>query len=72
VYPTSTKQTDTISLDVLADICRAVSIPVVAIGGVDAGNAGVAIDADCAGVAVVSALFDQRDIKAAAGNILLV
>jgi thiamine-phosphate pyrophosphorylase len=40
VFPTSTKQTETISLQTLAEICRAVEIPVVAIGGITAANAG--------------------------------
>ena len=40
VFPTSTKQTETISLETLAAICRAVDIPVVAIGGITAANAG--------------------------------
>lgn len=40
VFPTSTKQTETISLEILSEICRAVDIPVVAIGGITATNAG--------------------------------
>ena len=40
MFPTSTKQTETISLETLAAICRAVDIPVVAIGGITAANAG--------------------------------
>lgn len=149
VFPTSTKQTETISLETLAAICRAVDIPVVAIGGITAANAGErscraerrklmdcdaldgprllnfaqdpyieaarvsrclwhwpveltcsgdaqtqyasagprvegcwltkswlaagqAIEAGCAGVAVVSALFDSLDIKASAQDILSV
>lgn len=47
-----------IGLDGLAEICRAVSIPVVAIGGVDASNAGDCIRAGAAGVAVIRAAPD--------------
>lgn len=40
VYPTSTKETETISLEALAAICRATALPVVSIGGITAANAG--------------------------------
>ena len=50
----------------MREICAAVSIPVVAIGGITADNlsqlAGTGVD----GVAVVSAIFVQKDIKEAA------
>lgn len=69
VFPTSTKDTDVIGADALAEICAAVSIPVVAIGGITAGNAATAIEAGCAGVAVVSAIFAQPDVSAAAAEI---
>jgi thiamine-phosphate pyrophosphorylase len=49
-----------IGLDGLAAICRAVSAPVVAIGGVDAANAGACIRAGAAGVAVIRAAADAR------------
>ena len=42
----------------LERICRAVEIPVIAIGGVDAGNAADCIRAGAAGVAVVRAATD--------------
>lgn len=57
-------------LERLADICAAVSIPVVAIGGITADNAAPTIEAGCAGVAVVSAIFGAEDPKAAAAGIL--
>jgi len=44
----------------LAEICGAVSIPVVAIGGVDASNAADCIRAGAAGVAVIRAATDAR------------
>jgi thiamine-phosphate pyrophosphorylase len=47
-----------LGLDGLAEICAAVSVPVVAIGGVDAGNAGDCIRAGAAGVAVIRAATD--------------
>jgi thiamine-phosphate diphosphorylase len=47
-----------IGLDGLGGICRAVSIPVVAIGGVDATNVEECIRAGAAGVAVIRAATD--------------
>ena len=47
-----------IGLAVLAEICAAVDVPVVAIGGIDAGNAASCIHAGAAGVAVVRAAID--------------
>ena len=49
-----------IGLEGLTEICAAVSIPVVAIGGIDASNAGDCIRAGAAGVAVVRAAGDAR------------
>jgi thiamine-phosphate pyrophosphorylase len=54
-----------IGLDGLREICEAVSVPVVAIGGVDAANAGDCIDAGAAGVAVVRAAADARAVSEA-------
>ncbi len=53
-----------IGLDGLAEICRAVSIPVVAIGGVDPSNAGDCIRAGAAGVAVIRAAGEVRQLRA--------
>lgn len=66
VFPTSTKQdTWTIDREVLRAICDAVSIPVVAIGGITAENAHELSGTGIAGIAVVSAIFAQDDIPAA-------
>jgi thiamine-phosphate pyrophosphorylase len=54
-----------IGLDGLAAICDAVSIPVVAIGGINAINAGACIGAGAAGVAVIRAAADARALRAA-------
>ena len=66
VFPTSTKlDAEAVSYETLKDICNAVSIPIVAIGGINKDNvmklAGSGID----GIAVVSAIFAQSDITAA-------
>jgi thiamine-phosphate pyrophosphorylase len=54
-----------IGLEGLAAICATVSIPVVAIGGVDATNAAACIGAGAAGVAVIRAATDARAISEA-------
>ena len=54
-----------IGLDGLAAICEAVSIPVVAIGGVDATNAADCLAAGAAGVAVVRAAADAKAVSEA-------
>jgi thiamine-phosphate pyrophosphorylase len=54
-----------IGLAGLHAICEAVSIPVVAIGGVDASNAAACIGAGAAGVAVIRAAKDARALREA-------
>lgn len=54
-----------IGLDGLAAICDAVSIPVVAIGGIDASNAADCLAAGAAGVAVIRAAADARAVRSA-------
>ncbi len=54
-----------IGLDGLKAICRAVSIPVVAVGGIDAENARLCIEAGAAGVAVIRAARDAAKVNAA-------
>jgi thiamine-phosphate diphosphorylase len=54
-----------IGLDGLAGIAYAVSIPVVAIGGVDTTNAGACIAAGAGGVAVIRAASDARALREA-------
>jgi thiamine-phosphate pyrophosphorylase len=54
-----------IGLDGLGAICETVSIPVVAIGGIDASNARSCIDAGAAGVAVIRAARDAAAIRRA-------
>ena len=54
-----------IGLGGLREICEAVSVPVIAIGGVDAANAGDCIEAGAAGVAVVRAAADARSVSEA-------
>ena len=53
-------------LDVLREIHEAVSIPVLAIGGIDKNNVRSVLAAGADGIAVVSAVVGQRDVEAAA------
>jgi thiamine-phosphate pyrophosphorylase len=63
--PTKVDASVPIGIDGLAAICASVRIPVVAIGGVDAGNAAQCIAAGAAGVAVVRAAHDAARVRAA-------
>ena len=54
-----------IGLDGLRDICLSVSIPVVAIGGIDAASAAECIRAGAAGVAVIRAVAEIEALRAA-------
>lgn len=70
VFGTTTKQdAKNLSLERLGEICRAVSIPVVAIGGVNADNLPRLAGTGAAGAAVVSALFAQPDPEGAARHL---
>ena len=67
VFPTDTKKdADYIPYDVLKEICSVVSIPVVAIGGINEHNIEKLKGSGICGVALVSAVFAAEDIKAAA------
>jgi thiamine-phosphate pyrophosphorylase len=54
-----------IGLDGLREICSSVSIPVVAIGGIDRSNAADCIRAGAAGVAVIRAAREAAALRAA-------
>lgn len=54
-----------LGLGMVRDIRCAVSIPVIGIGGIHAGNAGEVFAAGAAGVAVISAVVSQEDITEA-------
>lgn len=67
VFPTGTKpDAKPMPMDLLRSICGAVSIPAVAIGGINAGNIMTLSGAGVAGAAVVSAIFAAEDIAGAA------
>ncbi len=63
VFPTSTK-TDAadVPIEMLSEICRAVNIPVTAIGGIKKDNISKLAGSGVDGIAVVSAIFAADDI----------
>lgn len=60
---------ETIGVEGLRAICAETRVPVVAIGGIDATNAGEAMRAGAAGVAVIGAVFDAEHPRAAAARL---
>jgi thiamine-phosphate pyrophosphorylase len=67
IFPTATKVKTTLTpVAVLQNICRAVNIPVAAIGGLNADNMDVLQGSGAAGVCVVSAIMRAFDPGAAA------
>ena len=67
VFPTGTKSdASALPHGALKEICAAVDIPAVAIGGITAENILQLAGSGSAGAAVVSALFAQPDVRAAA------
>jgi len=71
VFPTATKLgTEKVGLEDLRGIKSAVHIPVVAIGGINAENAKPVMETGVDGVAVVSAIMNQTDIREAARQLL--
>lgn len=55
-----------VSLDTLKDICKAVNIPVIAIGGINEENVHELSGSGICGVAVISAIFSKEDVRSAA------
>lgn len=67
IYPTTTKvKTVLTSVDTLRDICKAVPIPVNAIGGLNKENIDVLQGVPIAGICVVSAIMKAENPKEAA------
>ena len=70
VFPSPTKKNAVrITVEQLKAICAAVSIPAVAIGGIDLENISALKGGGMRGVAVISALFGAQDIQRAADQL---
>ncbi|MBR5095713.1 MAG: thiamine phosphate synthase, partial [Treponema sp.] len=66
VFATGSKDdAENVSIDTLKEICAAVTIPVVAIGGINAGNVAQLKGTGIAGISVISAIFANDDIRGA-------
>ncbi|MGN8809587.1 thiamine phosphate synthase [Absicoccus porci] len=66
VFPTGSKDdADDVSHETLKAICEAVSIPVIAIGGITQDNVKELAGSGIVGIAVISAIFAQKDITQA-------
>jgi hydroxymethylpyrimidine kinase/phosphomethylpyrimidine kinase/thiamine-phosphate diphosphorylase len=66
VFPTLTKtDAEAVSFETLKQICEVTSLPVVAIGGITAQNLLQLSGSGIAGIALVSAIFAQKNIEAA-------
>ncbi len=64
IFPTKTKvDAKSVSLKTLKQICNAVKIPVVAIGGINLDNINLLKHTGIAGVALVSAIYGATDIQ---------
>ena len=70
VFPTGSKtDAEDVSYETLKEICETVSIPVVAIGGINASNVLTLKGSGIAGIAVISAIFGADDIEYATKNL---
>ena len=70
VFPTSSKDdANEVTYETLKAICSAVSIPVVAIGGITQENVHQLAGSGICGAAVISAIYAEPDIKKAAAEL---
>lgn len=66
VFPTGSKDdAEDVPFETLKAICEAVSIPVIAIGGITKDNVKELAESGICGIAVISAIFASKDIEAA-------
>jgi thiamine-phosphate pyrophosphorylase len=68
IFPTPSKRKDTppVGIERLREVCAALRVPVIAIGGITADNAADVLAAGAWGVAVIGAVCAARDPEAAA------
>lgn len=70
VFPTGSKEdADDVSYETLKAICEAVSIPVIAIGGITQENVKELAGSGICGIAVISAIYAQQDIRKASEDL---
>lgn len=70
VFPTGSKDdAEDVSYDTLKAICQAVDIPVIAIGGITKDNVKELSGSGICGIAVISAIFAQKNIEEATAEL---
>ena len=70
VFPTGSKDdADDVSYETLKAICEAVSIPVIAIGGITQENVKELAGSGICGIAVIRAIYAQQDIRKASEDL---
>ena len=71
IYPTGskTKPGTAVGTAVLAEVCRALTIPVIAIGGIEEANLKPVLDSGAWGVAVIASVCGSRDPQRAAATL---
>ena len=70
VFPTGSKEdADDVSYETLKAICEAVSIQVIAIGGITQENVKELAGSGICGIAVISAIYAQQDIRKASEDL---
>lgn len=71
VFPTDTKKdARSVSIELLGEIKKSLTVPVVGIGGINENNAELLKQSKIDGIAVVSAILGKDDIEQAAKNML--
>jgi thiamine-phosphate diphosphorylase len=66
IFPTPTKKEATVvGVDILKELKRMVSTPLVAIGGINQNNVGEVVTAGADAVAVISAVLSEKDVRGA-------
>ena len=72
IYPTSSKSvTRPAGLETLEAVAKSVTVPVVAIGGIHAGNVGAVMEAGADSACVISAVLSAGDVEEAARELSL-
>ncbi|MEE1312164.1 MAG: thiamine phosphate synthase [Lachnospiraceae bacterium] len=70
VFPTGSKaDAEDVRYETLKEICQAVDIPVIAIGGIQKENVKELSGSGICGIAVISAIFAQKDIEVATAKL---
>jgi thiamine-phosphate pyrophosphorylase len=71
IFPTATKNEATVvGMDVLKELKRTVSTPLVAIGGINQNNIAEVVSAGANAVAVISAVLGEKDVRGAVQELI--